>query len=226
MFEFLSSVLPDSWTGETAERVPEAHAAAAPEAHATALAPEAAPAPIPAKDGAPPDPDKVRAVSSRLFQKMDGLFQDEKGVLAELGKLSPAELAAVKAQYKDQEHGRDLDADVMGAMDRDGQKAEAQALLAGNDPARKINAAAAALKGATEDGLFGSGTPFHRNAAVVPDFPVQLDRRVQRPQAVVPIRGRDGRSQLRQEFRCQRLQPPYAGRPGGPSDPGQWRDRD
>jgi hypothetical protein len=142
--------------------------------HPSPLAPAGAVAPVPAPpapdrvpvslpptglapEARPVDPEKMRRVASTLFEKMDGVIQDEKGVLVELRSLSPAELAAVKAQYREQENGRDLDADVQKAMDSAGQHAEAAALLDGGDPERRVKAAEAALTSATHDGLLGTG---------------------------------------------------------------------
>src|SRR5262249_53186499 len=88
------------------------------------------------------------------FQKLDGFGADQKGALAELSKLSPAEIKAVREQFNSQEHGKSFDDYMRQAGDTPARKAEVNALLAGN----KVDAAKAALESATQDGFLGLTT--------------------------------------------------------------------
>src|SRR5262249_23519389 len=142
------------WKGSPPAAAPPAPSPASPAVDAQApyvpVEPRAAQAAAelgqPFAEPAPPeraDPAAARKAANDLFKAMDGWGTDEKAIFAALKGKSPAEVAAIRAAYKDRTNGRDLDADMKGELGGD-NATRAEALLAGD----RHTAALEALKDA------------------------------------------------------------------------------
>lgn len=100
----------------------------------------------------PVDPKVVRDSANQLFKAMDGWGTDEDALLNTLRGKSPAEIAAIKAEYQDH-FGRSLDGDIKKELGGKDLK-EAEACLKANP----VESAVAALDNAANGGMFGMGT--------------------------------------------------------------------
>lgn len=110
------------------------------------------PAPGTKPEEKPVDPKVVRDSANQLFKAMDGWGTDEDALLNTLRGKSPAEVAAIKAEYQDH-FGRSLDSDIKKELGGKDLK-EAEACLKA-DP---VESAVAALDNAANGGMFGMGT--------------------------------------------------------------------
>lgn len=100
----------------------------------------------------PPDPASTRKSSNELYRAMHGGLgwgTDEEGLFAALQGKSPAEVEAIRSEYKDH-YGRDLDKDVRGELSG-GDARRADAMLRGDVAAGDADRLASAMKGLGTD---------------------------------------------------------------------------
>ena len=87
----------------------------------------------------PVDPAAMSTAANELFKAMDGFGTDEKAIYRALQGKSPAEIAAIKAAYRDRTNGRELGADLGKELDADELK-RAGALLGGDQHTAALEA--------------------------------------------------------------------------------------